>query len=636
MNLYSREDQIFLNRLAAIIDANLNNEQFGVKQLAAKMELSHSQIHRKIKSICNKSVSQFIREIRLEKAKEFLEKGNSTVSEVAYKVGFGSPSYFVKCFHDYYGFPPGEYLKYAPENSRTKENTRRNENTTSKQPKFMKIGKSLTWLFSIVIIAATVVIVYLIFQYQNLKTTQKLDNQIVVLPFSNLGSDENTSYFADGLSIEIRNQLTKIHGLKIISGPTAEQFREHKLSSPEIARQVDANYILLGTVQQQDNDIHINIELSDAQQDRILWSGKYDRKNSDIFSIYIDIARNVVDNLHSILLPEEIEEIEKLYPKNFDAYNNYLMGQYFCLQRDSLSIRKGIEYFNKAIEIDSGYTLAYAGLADGYYALAFTGNIEKSMGYDMAYKMAEKALRKDSTIAEAYAVLGVVCKFGYWKWEEARGFFEKALEVDSNCMVAHLYYCSFLDIVGEPDKALKHVNKAIELEPYLGILYGMKGNIYRNEKKMAESTKAFRKSQELDPFRAPDALIFLNFLEMNNEASAVQTLLEYFAVHPEYQKYENRVQSVYESSGKDGLISLLLDVTLKKKKQNLRLLADLYNLLGMKGEALLCLERACRERESDIPRIIRKPQFENLHSNPRFQALVDTMNLRPYFAESSE
>ena len=111
MNANNGNDKAFLNRLISIVEANLNNEQFGVSELAEKMRLNRSYVHRKLKSITKKSVSEFIREIRLQKAKELLEQGTDNISEVAYSVGFSSPSYFSKCFHDFYGYSPGEVKK---------------------------------------------------------------------------------------------------------------------------------------------------------------------------------------------------------------------------------------------------------------------------------------------------------------------------------------------------------------------------------------------------------------------------------------------------------------------------------------------------------------------------------------------
>ena len=471
---------------------NLTDENFGVNELAAKTGLSRSQIHRRLKSGTNKSFSQFIREIRLEKAKELLKDESLTISEIAYKVGFGSPSYFIKSFHDYFGYPPGDYRKYAP------EETVRAVNKAPDKPKTIKTGKSLKFIISIIILISAVVIIYIIVQNRSIKEAQiPVEKSIIVLPFENLSSDERTQSFADGITNEIRSHLAKISGLKVITGMSAEQFRETKLSSPEIARQVNASYILTGSVQSQDNDVHISVVLSDALQDRILWPEKYDRKWTDIFSIYIDIAENVTGQLQTILSPEVIKQIDKLRPKNPEAYNNYLMGQYLCLKRDTASVRKGIEYFEKAIEIDPEYTLAYAGLADAHFLLSFHGVIERSTGYKTAYEKVEKALGKDSTLAETYAVLGAINTFGYWNWEEARKNFENALAIDSNCVMAHIYYASLLDIVGEPDRALKHLNSAIELEPYHSTPYMLKGTVYRNKKEYSESIKAFRRSLDL-------------------------------------------------------------------------------------------------------------------------------------------
>lgn len=623
---------LFMVRIKKIVEANLCNEQFGVNELAEKMGLSRSQIHRKLKSICNKSVSQFIREVRLEKAKELLEDQSLTSSEIAYKVGFGSPSYFIKSFHDYFGYPPGEFSKYASGNQEKENKITRVDAVTDKKS-IIKFDHRRTWILALLIIIATVVILYLIVQNRNIRNAQSsVENTILVIPFKNLSSDEK-QYFSEGLSNTIRTQLGKISGFKIISGPTAEQFWESALLPIEMARRVNANYILTGDAQLQDNNVLINIYLSDARQGAILWSENYNRVVNDFFGIQLEIARNVVDELHVILSPNEIEQIEKLQPKNFEAYNNYLMGQYFCLKRDSASIFKGIDYFNEAIQLDPDYTLAYAGLADGYYALSFTGNIDRTTGYALAYEMAQKALAKDATLAEAYAVLGVVSYFGYWEWEKARGFFEKAFEVDSNCMVAHLYHCSFLDIVGEPEKALDHANKAIELEPYFHMPYHMKGVIYHNEKKFLPSTEAFNRSIELNPeYWRSCSYNFFNFLHLNNDSLTKESLFQFFSIHPNYQKYKNEVTVVWDVSGINDVLNLFLHTTLEYgTPDNWLLVASLNNLLGRQNEALTNLEIACRERNSDIPRMIHIPELESLHSNPRFQALVDTMNLRPYY-----
>ncbi|WP_167618501.1 helix-turn-helix domain-containing protein [Maribellus sediminis] len=627
MNTNTGDDKSFLNRLSSIVEANLSDEHFGVTELADKLRMNRSSVHRKLKSITNKSVSEFIREIRLQKAKGLLEEGSDNVSEVAYNVGFGSPSYFSKCFHDYFGYPPGEAKNHTKTESDPIELTEEGKTTkTFKQPSRMIL----------VVIAITVLLgAYLVYQKLSGNPSEK---SVIVLPFKNLSSEESTQYFADGITEDILTQLAKISDLQVVSRTSSEQFRETALSSPEIAGKMNVNFILEGSIRRQNDNVRISVQFIDARHDRHLWSENYDRQLADIFAIQSDIAKNVAKQLQTILSPEEIKQIEKLHPKNAEAYDKYLMGQYLCLKRDSISIRKGIEYFNQALEIDSTYTLAYSGLADGYYALSFTGYIDRKIGYARAYEMAEKALDMDSTLAEAYAVLGIVSKFGYWKWEEARKYFEKAIEVDPNCMVAHLYYCSFLDIVGEPDKAFEQVNRAIELEPYYHMTFRMKGIILCDEKRYEESNEALKRSYELNKESYYNySRIFLNYLALNDEAAALEKLRELFALRPEYLEYKNDITPLYESSGINSVLKMFLDARLELGNEDDHFLIPiLATKLGMQNEALTYLEKACAEKTRDIPRMIRKPELEVLYSNPRFVALVDTMNLSPYFQKLSE
>jgi len=644
MNLNFHSDEDFIKRLTEIVEVNFKNENFGVSELIEEAGLSHSVIHRRLKSIKNQSVSQFIREIRLKKAKELLEEGKRTVSEIAYEVGFGSPSYFIRCFHEQFGYSPGEtkYHISADSDSVKQDVENPTENRTSKR--------------SPILLIATVSIIVLLgayFIFLKLSRNSSINKQIVsteksimVLPFTNLSSNENNQYFADGIAEDILNQLTKMTDLKVVSRTSAEQFRKSLLSTPEIAKKMKVNYILEGSVRRQDDNVRISVQLIDARQDQHLWSENYDRQLAYIFDIQSDIAQNVANHLQSILSPEEMKQIHKLHPVNAEAYDNYLLGRYLMYKRDAVSIQKAIEYFEKALEIDPDYALAYAGLTDGYFHLSFLGIIERNAGYKKAYEMAEKALEKDSTLAETYAVFGVINCYGYWKWEEARKLFEKALEIDPTCVTAYIYYCGFLDIVGEADKALEQVNRAIELEPFINITYQMKGTIYRNEKKYTESNIAFSKAFALNS----DTWfcywsIFKNYIDLNDETSAIKTLVEIFSVQPGFQSYRDSITPVYETSGIKGIINLCLDKILLDysperllgaETPNITLVAYLYNKLGMQNEALSMLEMACRERFCDIPRRIRVPEYGNLHTDPRFQAMVDTMNLRPYFQISSE
>ena len=208
MNRRSATDGEFIRKLTEITEANLKNDQFGVSELAKAVGISRTNLYQKVKSATHKSVSRFISGIRLKKAKELLAQTSLTVSEVAYEVGFGSPTYFIKCFHDYYGYPPGEAAKVeSAENNFVDTSTRKQEVTFPKSKHKPKI-----------IIVAVLVLILLavsIFVVNPFSSPTKIrDKSIAVLPFKNLSKDPDNQYFADGVTESIMENLSIIHDLK--------------------------------------------------------------------------------------------------------------------------------------------------------------------------------------------------------------------------------------------------------------------------------------------------------------------------------------------------------------------------------------------------------------------------------------
>ncbi len=625
MTVRTNDEQAFLNRLTEITEANLTNDQFGVNKLARELGMSRSYVHRRLKSITNQSISQFICSVRLNEAMKMLEQNEASSAEIAYKVGFSSPAYFNHCFHEHFGFTPGE----AKKQNLADFNSEKDTELQVKEGKKLRIirFKKLIFAFTGGVLALLVFyLIYNSFYSKSLfwKAKSQAEKSIIVLPFKNLSTELNNQYFADGISEDILNHLTKITDFKVVSRTSAEQFRESLLSSTEIAKKMKVNYILEGSVRRQGENVRISVQLIDARRDQHLWSENYDRQVADIFVIQSDIAKSVADKLRSILSPEEIKQIEKQPTRNAVAYDYYLMGRYFWNNRIQSSLEKSAKYFEKAIEIDSNYALAYAGLADTYYARAFWGWIPREAGYEKARKMAELALQMDSNLPEAYAVLGIVSYFGYWEWEEARKLFEQALKIDSNCMVAHLYYSSLLDILGEPEKARKHINRAIELEPFFSLPFHMSGIYYYNEKNYTESANAFQRSIELEPDNLLSyKSLFFTLLKIGNDELTTQNLQKICALDPKYKIYQNDFIEVYNTTGINGLLKLLLKVNLKDAEKEPGKIARLYMALGMTNKALFFLEKAFQQGLTDIPRsVARNPDFDILRDRSTLSALI--------------
>ncbi len=472
-------DQAFIEKLTEIILSNLDNERFGVEELSREMGMSHTTIHRKLRSYTHLSISQFIREVRLQKAHEMLVQNLGNVSEISYRVGFGSPTYFNKCFHEYYGYPPGEAKKIEsgiknPNDSKpdllhpSKLRPLR-DSTTIRGTRGRNYRNLLA--ISLTVLAGPLLIWFLysaLFKSKEISAgtgSAENDKYIVVLPFKNLSPDADNEYFADGVTIDIRDHLSRIKGLKVISATTSDHFRGSTLTIPEIAKKLGVDYVLEGSAQKDDDMTRVSVKMIDAKRDQQLLSEKFDREMSDIFSLQSEIAQSVAAKLKAVLSAEEIEQIEKIPTQSTEAHIYYLKGRYFWNLMTGESLLRSVEYFERSIAADPVYAVAYAGLADAYYTLAHNDWIPVADGFRKAKEIAQKALELDPGLAEAHAIVGGVYAWGEWQWEKARKEYLRAIELNPNYSTAYFYYAELLELLGENEEARLQLNIAIELDP---------------------------------------------------------------------------------------------------------------------------------------------------------------------------
>ncbi|MFY9151567.1 MAG: helix-turn-helix domain-containing protein, partial [Prolixibacteraceae bacterium] len=285
MSVNSSNEEQFLNRLTELTEANLTNEQFGVSELAREMNMSRSNLHRKVILYAKRSVSQFIRQHRLKRAMEMLQQNTLTVSEVSYQVGFGSVTYFTKCFHDFYGFPPGEVGK------RDITGTDSNQQTTDPIPntsgKRLRIAILLT-SFPVFLIA---IILYFVFQpFSSLEKNH--EKSIAILPFIDDSPEDGNTYIINGLREEILDKLDKISDLKVKSRTATEKYKDSKLSIREIGRNLKVKYILEGSGQKIEDRIKVRLQLIEVQSGNHVWSKPFVEEVTDerIFELQEDVA----------------------------------------------------------------------------------------------------------------------------------------------------------------------------------------------------------------------------------------------------------------------------------------------------------------------------------------------------------
>jgi TolB-like protein/AraC-like DNA-binding protein len=613
-------DEALLNKIKIIIQNHLDDENFGVTELASELGLNNSQLLRKVKSLTSKPANNLIRKIRLNEALRLIKEGGYTAGEIAYKVGFSSPSYFCKCFHDHFGYTPGE--------CKIKNDSSFVENETDLKSVKLLRTKIQRNLFLSVLILAIVAISYLLFDKFNTKKEMNRDPSIAVLPFKNISSKKENQYLADGVLGSVHYNLNNIKGLKVISETTMKKYGESMKTAPEIAKELNVSYLLEASVQQYEDKVRIIVKLIDGKNDEQIWSDVYDRNLTSIFDIQTEISKKVASELKASLSDLEIKRIEYKPTENLEAYKFYLLGRFLWNKRTFKDYEKSIFYYEKAVQEDPEYGLAYAGLADTYNLMALQGPYEGRKNWrDKAVEFALIALEFDKNLAVAHNVLASIYTYYDWSWEEAEKEYLIALKIDSNDPTVHQYYSEYLSLVGRHQEAREHINKALELDPLSFVINFRSTRTYLFQGSFDEALKGFRITQELN--KDHYWMIEINFFTNYWLGDERGTLIATKKIGEVTGKFESAdADSVYQISGLNGLIRLRIENINGKGISKNYLKAEYYSLLGENEKAIDLLEQLF-ETKSLSPEFTYNINFKNLHSNDRFMKLYKKTGLPP-------
>ncbi|NER13488.1 helix-turn-helix domain-containing protein [Leptobacterium flavescens] len=445
----------FIKQAEAAIMENISNEQFGVSELAEVMNMSRSSLLRKIKKHTQLSASQFIRQVRLQKGMDMLQQTSLTVSEISYQVGFGSTSYFIKCFREHYGYPPGEVGKETEAGKETIA-------TESVQPSFRE-----QYQWKIIGVTALIALVAFLFYFKNTPASSEvsqveIEKSIAVLPFKNESSDSSNLYFVNGLMESALNNLQKIEDLRVISRTSVEKYRNTEKGIPEIAKELNVNYLVEGSGQRVDDQVLLNIQLIEASTDKPIWVEQYSHKVVDIFALQNEVARKIANAIEATVTPAELEQIEKKPTENLLAYDYYLQALDPFYSRTQEGLNTAIPLFEKAIEEDSQFALAHANLAISYYFLDLH---QKQKQYtDVINNYADKALLYDSK-----SDISLISKALYYmhtgEYRLALPHLEKALEYNPNSnAVVQVLSSLYANSLPNTAKYLKYALMGIQLD----------------------------------------------------------------------------------------------------------------------------------------------------------------------------
>ncbi|WP_344729568.1 helix-turn-helix domain-containing protein [Corallibacter vietnamensis] len=516
----------FIEQAKIFVLENLSNEQFGVSELATLMNMSRSNLLRKIKKETQLSVSQFIRQIRLEKGMELLEQTDYTVSEISYQVGFGNNSYFIKCFREHFGYSPGEVRKSGYEFS---ENETTSDITIDKKPaqNAFKTNKAYTVMALLLTVVAVMVLFIIKKKDKNeLVSPTTLSKSIAVLPFKNMSSDSSNLYFVNGLMESSLNNLQKIEDLRVISRTSVEKYRNTNKTVSEIAKELNVNYIVEGSGQRVGDQVLLNVQLIEALNDSPIWTEQYNHKVVDIFALQNTVAKKIADAIQAKVTPAELQQIDKKPTENLEAYDYYLKALEPFQAQTKEGLDKAIPLFKQAVAKDPKFALAYSKLAIAYYYLDIYQTNKQYT--EVINNYADKALLYDSKSDES-----LIAKALYYinieEYRLALPHLEKALEYNPNSSsVVNMLSDLYARTIPNTEKSLKYALKGVQLDIAANDSVG-KSYIYLN------LSNAFIQNGFVD-----EALKNIN---LSLDYSSTNYYAPYLKIFIQYAKHKDMVQT---------------------------------------------------------------------------------------------
>src|SRR6201988_3959143 len=324
---------------------------------------------------------------------------------------------------------------------------------------------------------------------------------LAVLPLDNLSADTSQNYFADGMTDELITDLAQISALRVISRTSVMVYKGARKPLPQIARELNVDAVVEGTVLRSGDQVRITAQLIDASTDKHLWSQSYEGDLRDTLALQNSVARAIADQIRINLTPQEQAALKSVKVVNPEAYEDYLKGRYFWNKGTADSLKVAQSFFNQAIEEDPKYARAYSGLADTY---ALLGDWQYAVmppteAFPKAKTAVLKALELDSTLGEAHNSLAFILDGFDWDFDSAGKEFQRAIELNPGYATAHHWYAWHLSLLGRYDEAIAEMRKAESLDPLSLIINADLAEILVLAHSYDESIRQSRKTIDMDP-----------------------------------------------------------------------------------------------------------------------------------------
>jgi TolB-like protein/DNA-binding winged helix-turn-helix (wHTH) protein/Tfp pilus assembly protein PilF len=481
-------------------------------------------------------------------------------------------------------------------------------------------------VFLLVLVAATA---YILARSNSADAKAPKITSLAVLPLKNLSGDRAQEYLADGMTEEMIGRLAMIRGLRVISRTSAMQFKDTRLSAPEIARKLGVDALVEGSVIREGNRIRVHAQLIRASTDEHFWSETYDRELGDALTLESEVAQSIAQRVEATVTGEERARLIAARPVSPEVYESYLQGM-VAKGNSRAEVEKRIAYFDEAISKDPTFAPAYVGLADAYGKLGtvFVG-APPSETRPKVISAARKALELDPDLADAHVLLASMY-IRQWKWAEAEAEYRRALDLNPNDAAAHDGFSDWLLCHGRVEEALAWARRARDLDP-LGPAGHTIGWTLFNAHRYDEAIREFRNALAARPDDVVPLLPLGWALFYNHQAEEAIRVWE---------------QAAAATDRSPGVICTLIWAYARtgRRADALRLLGELkkrqqigyvpagafvtaYLGLGDNDEVFAWLERAYQEQSNVLIYIKVFPPFDPLRGDPRFQDLVRRVGL---------
>jgi TolB-like protein/Flp pilus assembly protein TadD len=455
---------------------------------------------------------------------------------------------------------------------------------------------------------------------------------LAVLPFDNLSGDPEEEFFSDGLTEEMIAQIGKLDPdrLTVIARSSIARYKGSRLTAKEIGGELNADYLVQGSVRRESDRVRITVQLIDAKKQTDLWIESYDRELRDLLAVQDSVVGSIASEIHIALTEEQRRRLTNSRPKVPKAYVAYLKGRYYWNRRTGDGIEKAEQYFQQAIDLDSTYGAAYSGLADCNSGLAWHGFRDPADALPEAYSAAHKAIEIDPQSAEAHASLGLVLSHR-WDWAEAEAEFRRALVLDPNYANAHHWYADYLSIRGRHDEALSEARRALELDPLNLMISTWAGLRFYMARSYPAAIEQNRESVELDPnFAAAHLLLGEDYVQAGLHNEAVNELKRAASLSGGSPLYTAQLAVALAAAGRNQealRIARELEKNSKKQYVSPYGLAQIYAALNRDRDTFKWLQTAYDDHAVWLGYLAVDPIFDRYRSDPRFQELLRRLGL---------